>query len=67
MLENVRIKRYEYSEDFNEKPLTSERGGGNHTVWDYITKNNDGATYEVIPSPLLSGHQAFLSSPELMD
>ena len=50
MLKNVRIKKYEVQNEYVfEKPLASDRNNPtpNHSVWDFITKFDGGATYEV--------------------
>ena len=45
----MRIKKYDQQGDyFYERPLASDRSAvPTHSVWDYITKHNAGATYEV--------------------
>jgi len=45
MLESVRIRKYEVDQNSYEKLVTEETSVNNHSVWDFISKNNDGATY----------------------
>ena len=74
MLQNVKIKKYEQQENETfERPLASDRNAIlNNSVWDFITKNSTGATYEVTNAPgnAPSAESAFknfnkvMSSPE---
>ena len=67
MLENVKIKKYKLQSDLFDKPV-QERSSHNtdDSVWDFIAKNDDGATYEVTQSPLtrLENVRPFGASPE---
>jgi PAS domain-containing protein len=51
MLEGVRIRKYEANQNSYEKHLTEETRVSQHSVWDFISKNNDGATYEITTTP----------------
>lgn len=53
MLENVKIRQHAYEDAEREiKPIIKDREKPDHSVWDFITKNYDGATYEIMKSPM---------------
>ena len=53
MLESVKIKKYEAIADGDVNPAMSPRSQPSSSVWDYITKKSEGATYEIVAPPTI--------------
>ena len=54
MLENVEIRKHVYQDDDSGeiKAILVDQERKNHSVWDFVAKNFDGATFELIKTPM---------------
>ena len=51
MLEGVRIKQHEFDAELKH---AADKTANDQSVWDFVAKNCDGATYEILTSPVFN-------------